>query len=75
MRENEELWAENAKLKRQIESGNGSLFDLRRDSVEEIVNTIAGTLPLGRFQSLQRAMTEKLADLKAAEKTKTAKAG
>lgn len=36
---------------------------------------IAGNVPLGRFQSLQRAMTEKLAELKATEKTKHAKAG
>ena len=75
VRQNEDLWAENAKLKRQVESGDGSLFDLRRDSIEAIVNTIAGVIPLGRFQSLQRAMTEKLAALKAVEKTKQAKAG
>ena len=75
VRENEDLWAENAKLKRRVESGDGSLFDLRRDSIDAIVNVIAGNVPLGRFQSLQRSMTEKLDGLKAAEKTKQAKAG
>ena len=75
VRENEELWAKVKKLERQIEAGDGSLFDLRKDSIESIVDVIAGNLPLGRFESLQRAMTKKLATLKAAEKTKTAKAG
>jgi hypothetical protein len=75
MRENEALWSENAKLKRQVESGDGSLFDLCRDSIETIVDTIAGNVPLGRFESLQRSMTKNLAALKTAEKTKTAKAG
>ena len=75
VRANEELWAENAELKRQVESGDGSLFDLRRDSIEAIVDVIAGKVPLGRFESLQRAMTKKLATLKTAEKTKTAKTG
>ena len=75
MRENEDLWAKIKKLERQVESGDGSLFDLRRDSIESIVDVIAGNVPLGRFESLQRAMTEKLAALKAAEKTKQAKAG
>jgi hypothetical protein len=75
VRENEELRTENKKLKHQIEAGDGSLFDLRRDSIEAIVNVIAGTVPLGRFESLQRSMTKKLGELKAAEKTKHAKAG
>ena len=75
VRENEDLWTKVKKLEHQIQSGDGSLFDLRRDSIEAIVNTIAGVIPLGRFQSLQRAMTEKLAALKAVEKTKQAKAG
>ncbi len=75
VRENEDLWAKIKKLEHRVESGDGSLFDLRRDSVDAIVAAIAGTVPLGRFESLQRAMTKKLAALKAAEKTKTAKAG
>ena len=75
VRENEDLWAKVKKLERQVESGDGSLFDLRRDSIETIVDTIAGNVPLGRFQSLQRAMTEKLAELKVADKAKMAKAG
>ena len=74
VRENEDLWAENAKLKRRAENDD-SLFDLRRDSVEAIVDTIAGTVPLGRFESLHRSMTKKLSALKAVEKTKQAKAG
>ena len=43
MRENEDLWTKIKKLEHRVESGDGSLFDLRRDSVEEIVNIIAGT--------------------------------
>ena len=31
MRDNAQLWDENAKLKRQVQAGEGSLFDLRRD--------------------------------------------
>jgi hypothetical protein len=73
-RENEALWSKNKSLERRAES-DGSLFDLRRDSIEAIVDVIAGNVPLGRFQSLQRAMTSKLAELKAADKTKQAKAG
>jgi hypothetical protein len=75
VRENENLWTKIKKLEHRVESGDGSLFDLRRDSVEGIVDTIAGNVPLGRFESLQRAMTKKLATLKAAEKIKQAKAG
>ena len=75
VRENEDLWTKIKKLEHRLESGDGSLFDLRRDSIEEIVNTIAGTVPLGRFESLKNAMVKKLAELKTAEKTKTAKAG
>jgi hypothetical protein len=75
VRENEDLWTKIKKLEHRVESGDGSLFDLRRDSIEEIVNTIAGTVPLGKFESLQRAMTKKLSALKTAEETKTAKAG
>lgn len=75
IRDNARLWDENAKLKRQIEAGEGSLFDLLRDSIESIVNTIAGNVLLGRFESLQRAMTKKLAELKNEAKIKQAKAG
>jgi hypothetical protein len=63
------------KLERQVDSGDGSLFDLRQDSIQSIVDVIAGNVPLGRFESLQRAMTKKLAELKTSEKTKQAKAG
>jgi hypothetical protein len=75
VRENEELWTKVKKLEHRVESGDGSLFDLRRDSIKAIVDVMAGAVPLGRFESLQRAMTKKLAALKAAEKTKQAKAG
>ena len=34
VRENEDLWAKVKKLEHQVESGDGSLFDLRRDSIE-----------------------------------------
>jgi hypothetical protein len=36
---------------------------------------LAGNVSFGRFESMQRAMTKKLAALKAAEKSKQAKAG
>jgi hypothetical protein len=75
VRENEDLWAKVKKLERQVEAGDGSLFDLRRDSVEAIIDTIAGNVPLGRFESLQRAMTKKLSALKTLDKAKLAKAG
>ena len=75
VRENTDLWAKVKNLEHQIEAGDGSLFDLRKDSIQSIVNVIAGSIPLGRFISLQRAMTEKLAELKSADKAKHAKAG
>jgi hypothetical protein len=75
MRENAELWDKVKKLERQVEDGDGSLFDLRRDSINTIVDVIAGTVPLGRFESLQREMTKKLAALRTADKAKQAKAG
>lgn len=75
VRENEDLWNANKKLQRQIDEGDGSLFDLRRDSIESIIDVIAGTVSIGRFESMQRAMTKKLAELKAAAKNKHAKAG
>jgi hypothetical protein len=75
VRENEELWAKVKKLERQVESSDGSLFDLHRDSIRTIVDVIAGNVPVGRFESLQREMTKKLAALKAADMAKQAKAG
>jgi hypothetical protein len=74
VRLNEELRAEIARLKRMmIEQGDGSLFDLRRASVDDIVDVMGGTVPLDRFESLQRSMTKKLATLKSA--TRHAQAG
>ena len=61
--------------RRSVEGGDGLPVDHRRDSVEGIVDTIAGNVPLGRFETLKTAMVKKLIALKAAEKTKTAKAG
>ena len=59
------MWAKVKKLERQVEAGDGSLFDLRRElRVETIVDTIAGNVPLGRIPKPPRAMTEKLAELK-----------
>jgi len=40
-----------------------------------IVDVVAGNVSLGRFESLQRAMTKKLAALKTVDKSKQAKAG
>jgi hypothetical protein len=74
-RANEELWATNKKLERQVDSGQGSLFDLRQDSVEAIVDTMARNVSIGRFEALQRGMTKRLAALKAEAKAKSAKAG
>jgi hypothetical protein len=68
-------WRRIKKLEHQLNSGDGSLFDLRQDAIETIVDVIAGSVPLGRFESLQRSMTKKLAALKAADKTRQAKAG
>jgi hypothetical protein len=72
-----ELEEENTRLKREAarRQAEGSLFDLKRDSIESIVDVVAGSVALGRFESLQRAMTKKLAELKVADKAKTAKAG
>ena len=44
------------------------------NSIETIVDVMAGTVPLG-IESLKNAMVKKLAELKAAETTKQAKAG
>lgn len=73
--ENAMLWDKVKKLERQVESGDGSLFDLKRDSVEAIIDTIAGTVSIGRFDSMTNAMIKKRAAWKAAEKAKQAKAG
>ena len=69
------LWTKIRKLERRVESGDGSLFDLRRDSIETIVDVMAGTVPLGKFESLKNAMVKKPADLKAAGELKQAMAG
>jgi hypothetical protein len=75
VRENSDLWTKVKKLEHHLNSGDGSLFDLRQDAIETIVDVIAGSVPLGRFESLQRSMTKKLAALKAADKITQAKAG
>jgi hypothetical protein len=67
--------AEVKKLRRQVEDGDGSLFDLKRDSVEAIIDTMAGVVSIGRFESMKNAMVKKYAALKAADKAKQAKAG
>ena len=42
--------AEFKKLEHQLNSGDGSLFDLRQDAIETIVDVIAGSVPLGKFR-------------------------
>jgi hypothetical protein len=75
IRENESLHAQVQKLERQIEAGDGSLFDLRRDQIDDIVNVIVGRISLGRLEKLTNAMVAKLRELKKVDKTKQAKAG
>jgi hypothetical protein len=75
VRENAELFAKVQKLERQIDSGDGSLFDLKQDSVASIIDTIARTVTIGRLESLKNALVKKYAALKAADKVKQAKAG
>jgi hypothetical protein len=67
VRENSELHAKSRCWRRRINSGDGSLFDLRRDAVESIADIIGGNVTIGRFESIQRAITKKLAALKAAD--------
>jgi hypothetical protein len=40
VRENEELRARVKKLERQVEASDGSLFDLRQDSIQSIVDVM-----------------------------------
>ena len=48
-----ELRAELARLKHMIEHCDGSLFNLRRDSVDDTVDVMGGTVPLDPFESLR----------------------
>jgi hypothetical protein len=57
------------------ESKAATLFNLLHDSLDSIVDTISGTVSLGRFDSMTDKMIKKRAALKAAAKTKQAKAG
>jgi hypothetical protein len=63
------------RVQQMLDDGEGSLFDLKRDSVEAIVDTISGNVSIGRFDSLKNAMVKKFAALKAADKIKKAHAG
>jgi hypothetical protein len=53
---------------RKRAEAEGSLFDLKRDSVKNIAATIAGNVSLSRLISLQKAIAEEIARLKAEQK-------
>jgi hypothetical protein len=44
------------------------LFDLNTDPIDVMVDIIAETVPLDRFEELHRAMARKLAQLKRAQR-------
>jgi hypothetical protein len=47
---------------------DGSLFDLRKDSVKVIATTIAGNVSLPRLTALQQALGDEIKPIKAAQK-------
>ena len=61
-REIERLTNENDDLKRTLRRAkdDGSLFDLRNDSVANIARVIADTMASGRLQSLQQKLAEEI---------------
>jgi hypothetical protein len=66
-REIDRLTRENDALRKRAEA-DGSLFDLRRDTVKQIAATIAGNVPLTRLMSLQKEIAAEIARLKAEQK-------
>jgi hypothetical protein len=60
-RDDEIAWLKSAE-------GGGSLFDLKQDSVANIVRTIAGNVTFSRLVSLQKALAAEIARLKAEQK-------
>jgi hypothetical protein len=61
-REYEKLATDYEALKQR---SDGSLFDLKKDKPADIARIVGATVPLGRFQSIQKAFTEELNRLKA----------
>jgi hypothetical protein len=53
---------------RKRAQAEGSLFDLKRDTVKHIAETIAENVTYGRLVSIQRAIAEEIARLKAEQK-------
>ena len=47
---------------------DGSLFDLKKDSVKVIATTIAGNVSLHRLTALQQALGDEIKAIKAAQK-------
>jgi hypothetical protein len=66
-RELEAVITENDALKRRL-GVEGSLFDLKRDTVKHIAETIAGNVTYGRLVSIQKAIAQEIARLKAEQK-------
>ena len=74
VRENEELRAKVKKLERQVSSTDDGPYNIHTDSIDDIVDHWARTVSLGRFTSLQRSITAKLAALKKGQRAKSSKA-
>jgi hypothetical protein len=49
---------------RKRAQAEGSLFDLKRDTVKEIAAAIAGNVSLSRLISIQKAITDEIARLR-----------
>lgn len=69
------LEGENAKLKRQLDDGDGSLFDLKQTKVETIAEIIADTLRAtpSRMAALTKAIADANKDVQARAKEARAK--
>jgi hypothetical protein len=63
VRENEELWTRVKRLERESK-GDGSLFDLRNDKVEDIGQVIEGTVSYDRLNRLAKDLTARAAKRK-----------
>jgi hypothetical protein len=64
LREIERVTAERDAWRKRAET-EGSLFDLKRDTVADIAHTIAGNVSPNRLQSLSRALIDEIARRKA----------
>jgi hypothetical protein len=60
--------SDEAEAWRKKAQAEGSLFDLKRDTIEDIVNAIAGNVAVHRVAALGKALVEKAKALKAEQK-------